>query len=285
MGQIYKWNSLILESWVWYTAWTGIDITWWEISNTWVTSVNWQTWDVTVSAWWWAYPILLPNTWIIWATDDYKYIPSVVAWTWIYIDSPLQKRITDNPWWWTNTPDLLWICVYKWYIYVFFHNTSSSTYRNYLYVIKSPISWLPTLTWATELNRTNIGVAINASNAKCLWMDDDYFYICPWWFSWVYKVQRWTWTATTLSLDTDQNVWWQYSTMRTKSGVNEFLLYWKNHIQDESWNVLYDTWNLGSSWWWWLYWFFTVWDTFYVYTWNTLTASSWSYRIWIPLQY
>lgn len=44
------WNGNIdITWWTSYTAWTWISITSWTISNTWVTSVNGQTWDVTVS--------------------------------------------------------------------------------------------------------------------------------------------------------------------------------------------------------------------------------------------
>lgn len=259
MWQIYKWDTLVLETWTW---WGG---GWWVSSC----------------------PLIIPNAWVMWFTDDARFIPSVVAWTWIYIYSPLNYRITDTPTWVTNVTEYFSICIYKWYVYVFFHNTSSSTYRPYLYVKKADLSLLPTLTWTVELSSTNIGNNIHSSDAKCLWMDDNYFYLHNWWFAWTYKVERWTWTTTILPTDDTVNNSPQYSTMRINWSTNEFLIYstWWKRIFDESWNILYDTWVFNASWWAWVVWFFTVWDKFYAYTYYTLTASTWTYRIWLPLPY
>jgi hypothetical protein len=48
MWQLYKWNQLVMETWWWYQAGTGIGISNSTITNTWVTSVNWKTWVVVV---------------------------------------------------------------------------------------------------------------------------------------------------------------------------------------------------------------------------------------------
>jgi len=48
MGQLYKWNCLVMESGWWYAAGTGISISSWTISNSGVTTVNGERWDITI---------------------------------------------------------------------------------------------------------------------------------------------------------------------------------------------------------------------------------------------
>lgn len=92
--------------WWWgdYTAWSWISISGWVIRNTWVLSVNWNTWAVTVNEfnpWWTAttwYVVKKTASWYEWAAESWAVDDTAYAssWDWVTAVAPSKNAVYDK---------------------------------------------------------------------------------------------------------------------------------------------------------------------------------------------
>lgn len=99
-NSVLWWWDLVISWWQSYTAWTWIGIAAWEISNTWVLSVNWQTGNVVVSWWSWDgwYDCVVAADW----TGNYTTIWAAVA-AWKINIFVKNWAYTEAAWWDAST--------------------------------------------------------------------------------------------------------------------------------------------------------------------------------------
>lgn len=274
---LWSWN-LDMSWWITYTAWTWIDVTWWVISNTWVTSVNWQTWAVTVSWWWsWWYDCVVAADW----TWDYTTInAAVTAWkinifvkNWNYTESEWR-----NATWWklkVTWESREWVKV----TIPANCNPATSTYFIYLsnspaYLYISNIDFTITFDNIVSLIHNTSNFSLRVENCKFSYTKSnnnsfDYLFYCTWvlssydmnirtnFVSWIYDCEFYTESDTVVIWYWDAYFsWCIFNTWASAWEIN--FRYWDNLLEDcridafklDWWNYAFNRCDINIKTWW-----------------------------------